>query len=459
MKMTRLAHLKIGFLNTLFYVLFAVIIGMLGYLAQKHQYTADWTFGNRNTLTESSQALLKQLDTPLEFIAYIPDDPYLKGNLEKHIRKYQAFKADTNIEFVNPELAPERAQQDGIEFQGQVVVKLGDKQETVQSIDESTVANVLQRLSRGEDRLVTFIEGHEERNPLGSESSGMSTLTQLLQRKGFRVQPHNLIRTQNIPQNSAFIVIASPQKAYLPGEVDLIRKYLENGGSMLWLHEPGDLKGLSSLEQDLGLVIHEGTIVDANEELHSVLGIQHPAVIPVIDYNHSGITKNLKVQTLFPFATVIERDENTNSDWHYEDFLMTLPTSWLETDAIEGNVAYEEDTGDKPGPLSIGMTLERQHRTEENGETTQQRVVVIGDSDFMLNAFIGQGGNKDLSLAIFDWMAMDDKLISIKAVSAPDTRLELSDKTLYSLAIFFLAVLPLSLIILGVVIWMRRRKR
>lgn len=459
MKMTRLAHLKIGFLNTLFYVFFIIIIGMLGYLAQKHQYTADWTFGNRNTLTESSQSLLSQLPAPLEFIAYIPDDPYLKGDLEKRVSKYRAFKADTSIEFVNPELEPERAQQDGIKHQGQLVVKLGDRQEVVQSIDESTIANVLQRLSRHEDRFVTFIEGHEERNPFGQESSGLSALSEVLTRKGFYLQPHNLIRTQSIPQNSAFIVIASPQKAYLPGEVELIREYIAKGGSVLWLHEPGDLKGLSSLEQDLGLVIHEGTIVDANEELHSMLGIQHPAVIPVIDYNHSSITRNLKVQTLFPFATVIERDESTNSDWHYEDFLMTLPTSWLETDAIEGNVAYEEETGDKPGPLSIGMTMEHQYRAENSDAAALQRVAVIGDSDFMLNAFIGQGGNKDLAIAIFDWMATDDELISIKANSAPDTRLEIADKTLYSLAILFLAVLPLSFLILGVAIWMRRRQR
>ena len=486
MKMTKWAHIKIGFLDGLFYVLFVVILGMLGYLAQKHQYQADWTFGNRNTLTETTQQLLKTLDQPLSFVAYVPDDSVMHSEIKKRIAKYQQFKPDTTLELVNPELDPARAKRDGIDYQGQVLVRLGERHEVVESLAEQALVSVLQRLSRGADRLVVFLEGHEERQPFASQSTGMSQLTNVLKKGGFIIQPHNLVRTQDLPQNTSLLVIASPQKDLLDGEVEIIKKYIEQGGNLLWLHEPGSLHGLGAIEETLGLIIDDGTLVDANEQLRAVLGIQHPAVIPVVDYNGAEISKDMQLQTLFPFATAINRDEEAETDWVYEDFILSLPSSWLEVDELEGNVRFDSESGDKPGPLPIGVSMtrmvkpdqqdkeeknpEKEQSPEQNSEQKwepkldqtgelQQRIVVVGDSDFMLNAFVGHVGNMDLSTAIFNWLSVDDNLIAVKVTGAPDTRLNLKPVWLYSLGLFFLIVLPLLLVLTGVLIWYRRKKR
>lgn len=89
----------------------------------------------------------------------------------------------------------------------------------------------------------------------------------------------------------------------------------------------------------------------------------------------------------------------------------------------------------------------------------QQRIVVVGDSDFMLNAFIGKGVNLDLATNLFNWLADDDDLLNIRNIAAPDTRLELDERVSLTLAVFFLLVLPLGLILTGVVVWVRRRRR
>ena len=109
------------------------------------------------------------------------------------------------------------------------------------SASEETIGNAIQRMSRGGERLVVFLEGHGERNPLADESTGMSQLVANLQRNGFKIQPHNLVRTQSIPQNASFAVIAAPQQDLLPGEVDVLKKYVEQGGNLLWLQDPGGL--------------------------------------------------------------------------------------------------------------------------------------------------------------------------------------------------------------------------
>jgi ABC-type uncharacterized transport system involved in gliding motility auxiliary subunit len=365
-----------------------------------------------------------------------------------------------------------RAKQDGIQYAGQMAIHLGERSEVVEQTTEPVIANAIQRMSRGSERLVVFLEGHDERDPLADTSNGLSQFLSTLERSGFKVQPHNLVRTQTIPDNARFLVIASPQKDLLPGEVEVIKKYVERGGNLLWLQDPGGLHGLKPLADLLGLKVSEGTVLDANEQLHEVLGVTHPAIVPVVDYGKSVIAEKLTgSQSLFPFATMVEPNpvkEQTSLVWQQDELLNTLPNSWLETDKVDGAVTYEEEKGDVLGPISIGFTLTRLLDQPENtqGSTSanpkqerQQRVVVIGDSDFLINSFIGKGVNLDLATNIFNWLSADDNLLNIQVNNAPDTNFAMGDTSSLVLASFFLIVLPLTLLLLGTMIWLRRRRR
>jgi hypothetical protein len=192
----------------------------------------------------------------------------------------------------------------------------------------------------------------------------------------------------------------------------------------------------------------------------------------VVDYGKSGIAEKLTgSQSLFPFATMVEPNpvkEQTSLVWQQDELLNTLPNSWLETDKVDGAVTYEEEKGDVLGPISIGFTLTRLLDQPENtqGSTSanpkqerQQRVVVIGDSDFLINSFIGKGVNLDLATNIFNWLSADDNLLNIQVNNAPDTNFAMGDTSSLVLASFFLIVLPLTLLLLGTMIWLRRRRR
>jgi len=467
MKMNKTSHRWIGLHNAIFYLLLVLIIGLLGFLSREFTFAADWTQGGRNSLSAPTQTLLKNLDQPLAFIAYIPDNPTLQTQVKDLVAKYQRVKPDTTLEFVDPDLVdPARAQQDGVEHSGQLAIHLGERSEVMDSASEQTIGNAIQRMSRGGERLVVFLEGHGERQPLSSESTGMSQLVAQLQRSGFLVQPHNLVRTQSIPQNASFAVIAAPQQDFLPGEVAVLKTYVEQGGNLLWLQDPGGLHGLQALEELLGVQIHTGTVIDANEDLQAMLGINHPAVVPVVDYGKAELVSKLAgKQTVFPFATLVARDPQAGAlVWQADEFLYTLPASWLESSGVlEGAVKFDEGSDDQPGPVPIGVSLVRQLEVTQESvaerSRSEQRVVVMGDSDFMLNSFIGQGANLDLASNIFNWLSADDSLLKVPVIRAPDTQLELSETSGAVLGTFFLFVLPLGLLSAGLWIWWRRRRR
>ncbi|MEN9434166.1 MAG: hypothetical protein RLZZ422_1755 [Pseudomonadota bacterium] len=472
MKMTRKLHRQLWLNNGVFYLLFSLILGGLAFLSAQFSNQFDWTYGNRNSLSPSTQSLLRSIQEPLELVAYLPQNSEVKDSLEKLIKKYQLIKADTRLTILNPDLSPQQAVQDEVQYTGQLVLKLGtgnnQRKELLDSLNEANFVSALMRMTRHTERIALFIEGHGEKQPLWTESNGLSRLTEVLEKSGFKIQPHHLLKTQSIPTNTSLVVLAAPQSNLLESEVKLLSDYIKQGGNLLWLQDPGDLKGLGELANSLNIKIHQGTVVDANESLQAMLGIKHPAVVPVIEYDpRSKLTRNLKIQTIFPFATMVTRNQAPDGEksevWLTEEFLQTLPQSWLEVEPLQDKVVYDDTKGDLMGPITIGLSLAR--TLEENSSTKtsmiqnkQQRVVIIGDSDFLTNQFIGYGGNLDLATQIFNWLSADDALVGIKSNPAPDLVFEMNKALSMGLALFFLLGLPALLFITGLWIWARRQR-
>lgn len=436
--------------NLVFVVLLLAAVGLLAWLSTQYRYEADWTSGNRNTLSAETQELLSRIEGELVITAYVADDVELHRRIGERIDRYRRHKADVVLEFVNPDLEPQRAQADDIQRAGQLVLRLGGRREVVGDLAEQTLADALQRLVRGEARYVMFLEGHGERALAGTDSKGLAQMAQVLERSGLALRSLNLVRTPAIPDNIALLVIAAPQQPLLEGEVGLIRQYVDNGGALLWLVEPGELQGLAPLAGQLGVGLPDGLLVDANQQLRSLLGMDHPAIIPVAAYGRHAATAGLEVFTLFPVARPVEAQGS--EAFEQQALLTTLSETWLETGALEGDVTFDEAAGDRPGPLTLGLTLTRQV------DDSEQRIAVIGDADFLANGFLGHGGNLDLATRLVNWLAADDSLIAITSRGAPDTTLDLSPGYGYAVAIGFLFVLPLGLLTAGIVIWLRRRR-
>ncbi len=438
--------------NLWFYVLFALVIGLLAWLSTRYVYEADWTAGARNTVSQATRELLQAVDGPVVVTAYVSDDALLHRRIETRMGRLRRYKRDISLRFVNPDLAPDEAREAGVQRAGQLVFEAHGRRVTVDDLAERSLAQALQRLVRREDRWVVFLEGHAERD-LGDETNpGYSDLAAALRRSGISVQGLNLIRSPAVPDNTAVLVIAAPQSQLLPGEVRAVLDYLERGGKLLWLHDPGDPGSLGPLATRLGIRFIDGVLVDANPRLRVLLGIKHPAVIPVVEYPDTVLTHRIKSQTLFPFAQGI--DAGTDPAWRREPFLLTLPRAWSETGALTGKeISFSSSAGDIPGPLPLGLILAREH--DGHG----QRVVVVGDSDFMANGYLGNGANLELGLNIFNWLSEDEALLSIVPHSAPDIRLELEDPELVAIAAFFVVFLPLGLLLTGLAIRLRRRRR
>lgn len=457
MRVTRSSRLHIRAQTTSFVFLFLGVIGLLAWLSTRYSFELDWTASQRHSLSEASSALLKVIEGPVTVTAYATEDENLRRSVQDLIQRYQRVKPDLQLSFVNPEQEPEQVRQLNITLNGELILSFNGRSEHVKEFTEQSLTNALQRLVRSGERWIVFLEGHGERSAQGAANHDLSAWVRQLNSKGLKAQSINLVNTPQIPNNTSVLVIAGPQIDILPGEVKILRDFVDHGGDLLWLADPGSLHGLAPLAEQLGVELLPGMIVDPTTQL---FGINDPRFSIVAQYSFHPVTRGFDRVTLFPQAAGL--DFNKPEGWEGESILETAPRTWSETGELSGDLKMDAGK-DITGPLTIGIALRRElndtQKPAGDDSKQEQRIIMVGDGDFLSNSFVGNGGNLDLGQNMVNWLSHDDALVSVPAKTALDRNLELSKTQQILIGFGFLLLLPAALMGSGVVIWMKRRKR
>ncbi|CAN4273813.1 ABC-type uncharacterised transport system [Methylophilaceae bacterium] len=446
--------------NSFFVVLFLMLVVLLGYLAGQYHVAKDITQANRNILTQGSVNVLKQMKEPINITVFATKDDasggdnFRKGMID-FIARYQREKKNVNLKFINPSIEPKLAQDAGVKEDGEVVVEYNKRSEhIIPPIAEQEMTNLLVRLSRTNQQAVMYLDGHGERNLLGVKNHDIGEFGKQLEKKGFKFANPDLTVAQAVPSNGAMLVIASPQVNVSDVEAKKIKAYLERGGNLLWLVDDNNLRGLESVAEYLGMTVSPGIALDmASAQYGADARVSFASL-----YGEHAITKNFMLRTLFPEAhqvTAIGTDEN---GWKVSNLVEVAPNGWLMAGKLakDAKPEFNEKT-DKRGPINIGVALERIYGKKG------QRVVVMGNANFLSNTFITNGGNLDLGVNIVNWLAGDDQLITIQPMPLKDINVTIPDSDsgrLVAWTVFhgFQYFLPLAMMIAGFYFWWKRRK-
>ncbi len=451
MELTKKNRRNLKFQNITFIVLFIIAMFLIAWLTQKYKFESDWTATQRNTLSAASIELLKKIDDDISITAFTREADISQQRLliKDLVGKYQKHKKNIELAFINPEVDPTTTRKLGIQAEGEMIISLGGRTEHLLSIREQDLTNTLQRLLRSGNHTIRFLTGHAERKPDGKANHDYQLFTKNLKDKGLQISTLNLTETIFIPKDTTTLVIAGPQINYLQGEVKLIQDFIKQGGNLLWLQEPGNLYKLAPLAKQLNIEFIKGVIVDPTTQM---LGI--PATSALAEnYPPHAITQNFTVGTLYPHSGGLKLLDAKGTHWKASPLVQSTTRSWLEAGKLQGVVEFNPSI-DTMGPITIAMVLENSSNKDKT-----QRIVVVADSDFISNQYLGNLGNKDMGLKIFNWLNNDDKLISIAATTAPDQQLQLDPMLWAIIGLFFLAGLPVIFIASGIIIWRKRRNR
>jgi ABC-type uncharacterized transport system involved in gliding motility auxiliary subunit len=209
---------------------------------------------------------------------------------------------------------------------------------------------------------------------------------------------------------------------------------------------------LDALLHTLGLRQLPGTLVDSKSKLY---GINDPSFVLASDYLPHPITQGFQTMTVYPVSSALEISEET--DFRPVELLKSATQSWTETGPIAGKIVFDADGDEKQGPLAFAYALTRLPASSDQAQ--EQRIVVVGDGDFLSNAYLGNVGNLDMGLRMINWLIHDDRFINIPAKIAADKSLQLSQISVAVIGFGFLLAIPLLLMGTGFYIWRKRKQR
>ena len=448
MKISPHKHQQIRLKNGLIILVLLCLLGTLAWLSTRYNVQTDITANSGNSLSQASQKLLESLPDKIHLTAYIKKDQALRSQIAQLVARYKRHKADLALTFIDPDSQPEKARELNIDATGAIIVEYQGRTEKLNFIDESSLTNALLQLANAEERWITFLSGHGERAPDGIANFDLGQFGKELDRRKIKAQTINLATLPAIPDNSALLVLSAPAVPLLAGEIELIKQYIRQGGNLLLMTDPGN-RQMDAVEQLLGLRQLPGTLVDSSSKLY---GINDPSFVLAGEYPAHPITQGFQTISLYPVTAALEISEET--DFQAVALLKSAAKSWTETGPIAGKIFFDADGAEKQGPLAFAYAL-----TRDMADKNQQRIVVVGDGDFLSNAYLGNVGNLDMGLRMINWLIHDDRFIDIPAKTATGKSLQLSQVGVAVIGFGFLVIIPLLLMGTGFYIWRKRKQR
>lgn len=463
MKINRNLRFQMLAQSWLFVVLFILLVVLVGYLTSQYRYAKDVTQANRNILTKGSADILKQMKEPVNITVYATLDDANRGDtfrkgVKDFVARYQREKKNITLTFINPSEEPKLAQEAGIKQDGEMVVEYNKRTEHITPpIAEQEMTNLLVRLSRTNTQPIMFLDGHGERHLQGIKNHDIGEFGKQLESKGFKFANPDLTIAQAVPSNGAMLVIASPQVDVSEIEAKKIKAYLESGGNLLWLLDDNNLRGMKEVADYLGFTVSPGIAVDMTAAQY---GADAKVAFASLYADHA-ITRNFQLRTLFPEAHQIDAVASDEFGWKVSRLVEVAPNGWLESDLSKAGVKNQkvvfDEKVDKRGPINIGVALEREYGKKG------QRVVVMGNANFLSNTFITNGGNLDFGINMVNWLAGDDKLITIQPMPLKDINVTIpnDDKgraVAWTVFHAFQYFIPLGFFVAGFWLWWKRRK-
>lgn len=423
------------------------------------------------TISDTTVKYLKDMNTDVT-IYHIVQSGKEDSVLERMLTRYEEESKHIKVEKKDPVLYPNFTSQytgDDVADNSLIVVA-GEKSKVISYSDlyetemdyttyqtnttgfdgEGQIDSAISYVTSENLPVIYTLEGHEE---LELNSS----LTDSLQKANYDVQSLNLLTQDAVPKDTGCLMIAAPQKDLSEEEAQKIITYMEAGGKvMIFTEYTGtDMPNLKSVLENYGVTTGDGVIMEGDTG-HYIM--QRPYyIVPTID--SSDITSDIKSNNRYVLAP-ISQPVKTLSDYRdtlqISSLLSTSDKAYIKTD-VQNMTTYEKEDSDEEGSFQVGVSV-----TEQVDDDNTTQLVCFGCASLLDEATDQQvsGGNTDLVLAALGWMCKNDApVIDVTSKSLTMSYLTVPQFDAAYWSIIVCGVIPVVFLLIGTVIWFKRRKQ
>jgi len=374
----------------------------LNYVARSDAYRVevDYSYFRVTDVGDATRSIVRTLTEPVTaYLYFSPGSEVQEKALPYFNALAQSSDGQLTVEVVDAAVRPDLAESQSVRENGWVVLARGDNtqkfkvgteldraERELKKLDGTVQKHLLKLVS--DEHIVYWLTGHGEGSwrtrddPLRK----MALFKRALEDLNFRVSPLGTSEGSAVavPDDAAMVVIAAPTPELFDEEEAALEAYLDGGGAMLVMVDPG-AAALTPLLTKLGLTAGTAPIANASANVPLTgRGLADRVVLATNRFgSHEAITTVARHSTeeFLVLPTVLSITAVPDSRLDHTVLVRSYPDSWEDTNGDRQHGA------DEPGRVfELAQAVEPEAKDGF-------RAVVLGDlsvfSDYILDRSVG----------------------------------------------------------------------
>lgn len=499
---------KHGGLSVLFTVIFIVAIVLVNVVfnlvLDRFDIKADLTDNSIFTLSDESQEYLKGVDKKISFYV-TADEDNLKSSGEKlylqvceFLEKMTELNSGFTLDYVNLLTDPDFSKGYSETLSdGMIIVQNGENDRYrilkmadflrytlsdgksyeyseatyyvyyggmsvtgYSSIAEEEILSAVMSVSMDNPTKIAFSEGFGEGD--SSVLSGIAT------KNAYEVTTVNIDKSEKIGEDIDVVVIYAPTSDYNVNAVNKIDEWLSNGGkygkNLIYVASStaADTPNLDELLGEWGLSIGKGYVAQLDNEHAFYSGEVIPLLQDLELNKESEYYKNMKLSDNSAFMGWRLRPVNTLWD-EKTNFTNTVIASTYGENCVMFPFDADINTW-KPAESdyrSYNAIVEASKVRYEGTEPSYSRIIAIGSDSIFMENFTGASNysNAEVALSLLDTNSENGfEKISVMEKSFTADTYQLDSGKQLGIGLTFAVIIPVIIIVIGIIVWVKRRR-
>lgn len=434
----------------------------------------NWTQNDMNAagilnLADETENFLESMNSEAT-VYWIVQNGREDNYIQRLLNKFSDASKKLTVEKIDPVKQPRFASQytNEIVTQNSLIVVSGNrsryigysdiyKQDAVSgsTVDSATfqgeglLASALDYVTSKKDTVVYVLTGHGETElPQG--------ILNTLVAQNYKVKTLDLAATGGVPADCPFVLVNGVVSDLPTADARMLAEYLNAGGNLClfstWLDDT--TVNWNTILAAYGMSVQQAIIVEGQSDNH-VAGYPYYILPSMAQHETTSLLAQSGLRVLVPLSQALAVDEELSEGVTVQPLLKTSTAAYGKTAGFAMQTTEREDS-DLRGPFLLGAVSERQV-----GEDITSRVIWFPSSyilDDTINTTVS-GGNSQLLIGCIQHLSQSESTLNIAGKTLGGGKLLVPQTAAGILSILLVAVIPVGVVLAGIIVIQRRKRR
>jgi hypothetical protein len=455
-------------LGLAFMLTFAV---SLSYAASERDKKVDLAYFRTTRPGESTRKIVRGLDQPLVVAIFFPNGSEVGEEVNGYFADLGKESGQLKIGHHDYDIDPVKAKELGVSANGIIVFQRGTRKEQMalqvqlenarmglKTLDREVQQRLLNVIKPSRITIITNGHGERTMDAAGDTDrrAGVRDLRTALQDQGHEVRdlgPAEGLAT-DIPKDATLVMVLGPTKPFPPEELGALQRFLDRGGRLFLALDPDGGVDMHEILGPMGIRLTMKTL--ANDQVYARRvhqDVDRTNLVTGLFSTHPAVStlsrQGTRAPVVLPGATAIEAiapDKNAP-----RNYTVNFAVHAHFATFVDSNGNFQADPGEERKAWELAAAVSGQK------DKTEQRVFVVGDSDFLTDQAVRFGGNGLLVLDPVRWLMGEESFAGqiSSEEDIPITHTRKQDVGWFYSSIF---VVPGLILGLGAIVTRRRRR-